>query len=234
MLKFNLTLKLVVGLATGFASSLLSANGAEWQSFVLSGTFTSSKADATDMVLITAERGHLLFKNYARGLGLTSYSLSMGKPVEDNSGNLILLVDFTAASGTAADFSLSGEKIVDLGALAAPPAKIKLPKNGLFSHPYTGFRKMVAGNYYYIAQSGRHFVIQPISFEVSKVQVTDQSPGLFGYTIHSADCALKARFLSASTIDGLQQAIKSLSAPGAQTNAALELRPSAGCAKRSG
>ena len=221
ILKYNSALKLLVSLVTGFALTVLSANGAEWQSFVLSGTFTSAKADATDMVLIAVEHGHFLYKNYARGSGLTSYSLSLGKPVEDNSGNLVLLIDFTVPGATSADFSLSGEKIVDLGALTVPPIKIKLPRNGLFSHPYTGFRKMVIGNYYYIAQSGQHFVIQPTSFEVSNVRVADQSPGLFGYTIHSADCALKIRFLSASTINGLQQLIKGSPAPGARSNAII-------------
>jgi hypothetical protein len=35
-------------------------------------------------------------------------------------------------------------------------------------------------------------------------------PGTFGYTIHSADCALKVRFISASTLAGLQQVVKEL------------------------
>ena len=206
--KFSLAPKFLVCLLTGFGLMIFSANGAEWQSFVLAGTFTSSQADATEMVLIAGEGSHAIYKNYARGTGLTSYSLSLRKPVEDNSGNLILLIAFTSSSATSADFSLSGKAIVDLGPLPAPPKKIKMPRKGLFSHPYTGSRNMVIGNYYYIAESGQHCIVQPISFDISNVRVTDQSPGTFGYTIHTADCKLKIRFLSASTIEGLQQLIK--------------------------
>lgn len=221
LLKYSSALKLLAGLVAGFALPLLSVDGAEWQSLVLSGTFTSSPAEANDLILVGGESNHLLLRNYARGSGLTSYSLSLRKPVQDNSGNLVLLVDFTTPSATSANFSLSGGTIVDLGPLTAPPAKIKLPKSGWFSHPYTGFRKMVAGNYYYIAESGQHCLIQPISFDVSNVRVTDQSPGMFGYTIHSADCALKIRFLSASSIERLQRLIKGSGWSEIQSNAVI-------------
>ena len=190
-----------------------SAKGADWRSLDLSGTFSDAKEDATDKVLDTDPDGHLLFKDYARGSGLTSYSLSSGEVVDDNSGDLILLVGFTVPKATAATFSLAGEHIVDLGPLMPPPANIKLPRKGWFSHPYTGSRKMVIGNYYYVAQSGQHLIIQPISFKVSHVQINDTMPGAFGYTIHSADCALKARFLSASTLAGLRQLVEDLPSP---------------------
>jgi hypothetical protein len=213
ILKINPAFMLLIGLMAAWVSTAPAAHGADWQNFVLSGTFSDAQEDATDRVLDPDQHGQVLFKNYARGSGLTSYALASGKPMADNSGDLILLVGFTVPGATAANFSLTGEKIVDLGPLTAPPAKIKLPKRGWFSHPYTGARKMVVGNYYYVAQSGRHCLIQPMTFEVSKVEVTDTNPGAFGYTIHSAECALKARFLSASTIDGLQQLIKDLPAP---------------------
>jgi hypothetical protein len=132
--------------------------------------------------------------------------------VDENSGDLILLVGFTVPSATAANFSLATTRIVDLGPLM-PPAKIKLPKRGWFSHPYTGPRKMVIGNYYYVAQSGQHSIIQPVAFEVSNVQINDTMPGFADYTIHSADCALKARFLSASTLAGPRQLVKDLPSP---------------------
>ena len=72
---------------------------------------------------------------------------------------------------------------------------------------------MVIGDYYYVAKSGQHYVLQPVAFKVSNVQVNDTMPGTFGYTIHSADCALKARLLSASTLAGLQQVVKDLATP---------------------
>jgi hypothetical protein len=64
-----------------------------------------------------------------------------------------------------------------------------------------------------VVQSGQHFIIQPVAFKVSNVQINDNNPGAFGYTIHSADCTLKARFLSASTLAGLRQLVKDLPAP---------------------
>ena len=67
---------------------------------------------------------------------------------------------------------------------------------------------MVIGNYYYVAQSGQHFIIQPVAFEVSNTQINDTMPGAFGYTIHSADCALKVKFLSANTLAGLRELVK--------------------------
>ena len=197
---------------TAFVLTVPSAKGADWRSLGLSGTFCDAKEAATDQVLDTDADGHLLFKNYARGSGLTSYSLALGEPVDDNAGELILLVGFTVPSAKAANFSLAGEHIVDLGPSMPPPENIKLPKKGWFSHPYTSSRKMVIGNYYYVAQSGQHFIIQPVAFEVSNVQINDTMPGAFGYTIHSADCALKARFLSANTLAGLRQLLKALPA----------------------
>ncbi len=220
IVKHSSVLKSLAGLAAGMALTVLSAGGADWQNVVLAGTFTSAQADATDPVLVSEEGGHMLFRNYTRGSGLTSYSLSLGKAVEDNAGELVLLTGFTSPSATTANFSLTGESVVDLGPLAAPPAKLKLPKSGWFSHPYTGFRKMVAGNYYYIAGSGQHLIVQPMAFDVSNVRVTDEDPGMFGYTIHSADCALKIRFLSASTLEGLQQQIKASPWTETQSNAA--------------
>ena len=190
-----------------------SAKGADWRSFGLSGSFCDAQEDATDKVLDTDPDGHIFFKGYARGSGLTSYSISLGAPADDNSGDLILLVGFTVPSAKAANFSLAGEHIVDLGPLMPPPANIKLPKKGWFSHPYTGSRKMVIGNYYYVAQAGQHFIIQPLAFKVSNVQINDTMPGGFGYTIHSADCALKARFISAGTLAGLRQLVKDLPSP---------------------
>jgi hypothetical protein len=213
ILKRNLAFKLLIGLVTAFALTVPSAKGADWRILDLSGTFGDAKEDATDKVLDTDPDGHLIFKDYARGSGLTSYSIASGELVDDNSGELILLVGFTVPKATAANFSLTGEHIVDLGPVMPPPVKIKLPKKGWFSHPYTGPRKMVTGNYYYFAQSGQHFIIQPVSFEVSNVQINDTLPGAFGYTIHSADCALKARFLSASSLAGLQQLVKDLPPP---------------------
>ena len=213
ILKLNSAFKLLIGLVTALVLTVSSAKGADWRIFSLSGTFGDAKEDATDKVLDTDPDGHLFFKDYARGSGLTSYSISSGEPVDDNSGDLILLAGFTVPKATAANFSLAGEHIVDLGTLIPPPAKIKLPKKGWFSHPYTGPRKMVTGNYYYFAQSGQHFIIQPVAFEVTNVQINDTMPGAFGYTIHSADCALKARFLSASTLAGLQQLVKDLPPP---------------------
>ena len=94
-----------------------------------------------------------------------------------------------------------------------PPTTIKMPKTHWYSHPYTGPRKMVVGNYYYIAQSGQHLIIQPLAFKVSNVQTNDNMPGMFGNTIHAADCALKARFLSANTLADLRQQIKDLPSP---------------------
>jgi len=197
-----------MGLVTAFVLTVPSAKGAEWRSFGLSGTFCDAKEAATDQVLDNDAEGHLFSKGYARGTGLTSYSLSLGEPVDDNAGDLILLVGFTMPSAKAANFSLAGEHIVDLGALMPPPTNIKLPKKGWFSHPYTGPRKMVIGNYYYVAQSGQHFIIQPVAFEVSNTQINDTMPGAFGYTIHSADCALKVKFLSANTLAGLRELVK--------------------------
>jgi hypothetical protein len=213
LLKLNSAFKPLIALVTACVLTVPSTQGADWRNLGLSGTFCDAQEDATDRVLDTDPDGHLLFKDYARGDGLTSYSISLGKPVDDNSGDLILLVGFTVPKATAANFSLAGEHIVDLGPLMPPPANIKQPKKGWFSHPYTGPRKMVIGNYYYVAQSGQHFIIQPVAFEVSNVQVNDTMPGAFGYTIHSADCALKARFLSASTLVGLQKLIKDLPSP---------------------
>jgi hypothetical protein len=69
---------------------------------------------------------------------------------------------------------------------------------------------MVVGDFYYVAKSGQHIILQPVAFKVSNVQVNDTMPGTFGYTIHSADCALKVRFISASTLAGLQQVVKEL------------------------
>lgn len=213
ILKPNPAFKLLLGLVTALGLTVASAKGANWRSFSLSGTFGDAAADATDKVLDTDHDGHLLFKGYARGSGLTSYSLSSGEPVEDNSGDLILLVGFTVPSAMAANFSLAGGQIVDLGPLMPQPGNIKLPRKGWFSHPYTGPRKMVIGNYYYVAQSGQQFIIQPVAFRVSNVEVNDNMPGAFGYTIHSADCALEARFLSAGTLAGLRQLVKDLRAP---------------------
>jgi hypothetical protein len=209
----NSAFGLLLGLMAALVLTAPSANSADWQNFVLSGTFSDAQQDATDKVLDTDRQGRALFKNYARGAGLTSYSIASGRPVEENSGDLVMLVGFTVPSATAANFSLAAEEIVDLGPLPAPPSKFKLPKRGWFSHPYTGSRRMVVGNYYYVAQSGQHFIIQPLGFEVSNVQVADNMPGGFGYTLHSADCMLKARFLSANTLAGLRQIIKDLPSP---------------------
>jgi hypothetical protein len=198
---------------TALVLAVPSAQGANWRNLSLSGTFGDSKADATDMVLDADQDGNFLFKEYARGSGLTSYSIVAGETVDDNSGELVLLVSFTVPKATAANFSLAGAHIVDLGPLMPPPASIKLPKKGWFSHPYTGPRKMIIGNYYYFVQSGQHFIIQPLAFEVSNVQVNDTLPGAFGKTFHSADCALKARLLSASTLAGLQEQIKDQPSP---------------------
>jgi hypothetical protein len=213
ILKLNSAFKLLIGLVTAFVLTVSSAKSADWRSLVLSGTFCDAKEDATDTVLDTDPDGHLLFKNYARGSGPTSYSLTLGELVDDNSGDLLLLVGFTVPSARAANFSLAGEHIVDLGPVMPPPANIKLPKKGWFSHPYTGPRKMVIGDYYYVAQSGQHFIIQPVNFEVSNVQTNDTMPGAFGYTIHSADCALKTRYLSAGSLAGLRQLVKNLPSP---------------------
>ena len=198
---------------TVFVLTIPYAEGADWRSFSLSGSFCDTKEDATDKVLDTDREGRLLVKDYARGSGLTSYSLSSGEPVDDNSGDLVLLVGFTVPNATAANFSLAGTQIVDLGPMLPPPAKIKLPKKGWFSHPYTGPRKMVIGNYYYVALYGQHLIIQPLAFEVSNVQINDNMPGAFGYTLHSADCALKARFFSAGTLAGLRQLVKDMPPP---------------------
>lgn len=201
----------------GFLAALVlagpSATGADWRSFTLSGSFCDAKEDATDSVLDTDPDGHLLFRGYARGSGLTSYAIASGELEDDNSGDLVLLVGFTVPKATAANFSLAGEHIVDLGPSMPPPANLKMPKKGWFSHPYTGPRKMVIGNYYYVAQSGQHLIIQPLAFKVANVQINDTMPGAFGYTIHSADCALKARLLSASTLAGLRQLLKDLPTP---------------------
>jgi hypothetical protein len=213
ILKRNPMFKPLIGLVTAFVLAGSSAKGADWRVIDLSGTFSDAKEDATDKVLDTDPDGHLIFKDYARGSGLTSYSISSGQPVDDNSGELILLAGFTVPKATAANFSLAGQHIVDLGPMMPPPAKIKMPQKGWFSHRYTGPRKMVIGDYYYFVQSGQHFIIQPRSFEISNVQINDTMPGAFGYTIHSADCALKARFLSASTLAGLQQLLKDLPPP---------------------
>jgi hypothetical protein len=51
------------------------------------------------------------------------------------------------------------------------------------------------------------------SNEVSNVQINDNMPGAFGYTLHSADCALKVRFFSASTLAGLRQLVKDMPLP---------------------
>jgi hypothetical protein len=201
-------------LAAIFTLTQISSKGAEWQSVVLSGTFTSDADDATQPVLAGEDHGHLIFRNYARGSGLTAFSPSLRIPVEDNSSSLDLLVDFIVPSATSADFSLASETMSDLGAPTIPPKKIKVPGKGWIFHNYTSTRRMVVGNYYYVAQSGQHFIIQPSAFEVSDVKVADQAPGLFGYTIHSAKCTLKFRFLSASTLDGLQQLIRSSPWPG--------------------
>jgi hypothetical protein len=212
-LKLNSAIKLLMGLVTALSLAVPSAKGADWRSLGLSGTFCDAKEDATDKVLDTDPDGHVFFRGYARGSGLTSYSLTLGETVDDNSGDLLLLVGFTVPSARAANFALAGEHIVDLGPLLPPPANIKLPKKGWFSHPYTGPRKMVIGNFYYVAQSGQHFILQPVTFEVSNVQTNDTMPGAFGYTIHSADCGLKARCLSASTLAGLRQLVKDLPPP---------------------
>jgi hypothetical protein len=213
ILRLNSASKLLIGLVTAFVLTIPSAKGADWRSFSLSGSFCDAQGDATDQVLDTDREGHVLLKNYAHGSGLTSYSLSSGEPVDDNSGDLELLVGFTNPSATAANVSLAGTHIVDLGPIMPPPAKIKLPKKGWFSHPYTGPRKMVIGNYYYFDLYGQHLIIQPLAFEVSNVKVNDNMPGAFGYTIHSADCALKARFFSASTLAELRQMVKDLPSP---------------------
>jgi hypothetical protein len=213
ILKISPALKLLIGLVTAFVLTVPSAGGADWRSLGLSGTFSDAKEDATDMVLDTAPDGHLLLKGYARGSGLTSYSLSSGELVDDNSGDLILLVRFTVPKATAANFSVAAGQIVDLGPLMPLPANIKLPKKRWFSHPYNGPRRMVIGNYYYVVQSGQHLIIQPTAFEVSNVQINDNIPGLYGDTLHVADCALKARFLSASTLTGLRQLNKELPSP---------------------
>ena len=200
----------MIGLLTALGLTVFSAEGANWRTFDLSGTFDDAAGDATDKVLDTDPDGHLLFKGYARGSGLTSYSIALGEPVQDNSGELILLAGFTVPGATAANFSLVGEHIVDLGPFMPRPGNIKLPRKGWFSHAYTGPRKMVVGDFYYVAKSGQHIILQPVAFKVSNVQVNDTMPGTFGYTIHSADCALKVRFISASTLAGLQQVVKAL------------------------
>ena len=213
MLKLNSAVNWLVGLVIALALTVPGAKGADWKTFGLSGTFSDAQEDATDQVLDTDPDGHLLLKNYARGTGRTSYSISSGEAAEENSGDLILLVGFTVPSAKAANFSLAGEHTMDLGPLMPSPATLKMPKKGWFSHPYTGPVKMVVGNYYYMVRSGQHLIVQPTAFEVSHVQVNDTMPGAFGYTIHTADCALKARFISASTLEGLRQLIKELPAP---------------------
>lgn len=198
---------------TALVLAVPSVRGADWHTIDLSGSFCDAKEDATDRVLDADPDGHPFFKDYARGSGLTSYSLAAGELEDDNSGDLILLVGFTVPKATAANFSLALPQIVDLGPSLPPSANIRLPKKGWFSHPYTGPRKLIIGNYYYVAQSGQHLIIQPLAFKVSNTQINDTMPGAFGYTIHSADCALKARFISAGTLAGLRQLVKDLPPP---------------------
>jgi hypothetical protein len=211
-LSLNSAGKRLLALAVMFLFLVSGVQAADWHTLTLTGTFGDAQEDATEGVLDSDPDGQPLMKGYARGTGMTSYSLATAEPVDDNAGDLILLVGFTNHKATSANFSLAGEHLVDLGPSIPPAAKLKMPKKNWFSHPYTGPRKMVIGNYYYLVRGGQHVIVQPTAFHVSNVQVNDTMPGAFGYTIHSADCTLKANYISASTLDGLKQLIDQLPA----------------------